>query len=292
MKARAPGKLVLTGAYAVLEGAPALVAAVDRHAIADGDNCVRTGSPELRALFGDAPAPKVDTSALYEDGVKLGFGSSAAVVVAALATTFSAERLASSEGRRELFERAKIAHHEAQGGGSGADIAASTYGGLVEYRMAAPKPIARTWPSALKLQVYFAGKSAKTSELVRSVRELAGRDRTLYERVMSELCEYSVVAAENIDDHAIFLAAAQRFARGLMRLGEAAQVPIVTPAFAELSALAEREGAAFFGAGAGGGDVAVHLSTTAVSSEFETRALDLGLSALRANIDTEGARLL
>ena len=33
MKARAPGKIVLTGAYAVLAGAPALVIAVDRHAV-------------------------------------------------------------------------------------------------------------------------------------------------------------------------------------------------------------------------------------------------------------------
>ena len=33
--ARAPGKVVLSGAYAVLEGAPALVAAVDRYVVAD-----------------------------------------------------------------------------------------------------------------------------------------------------------------------------------------------------------------------------------------------------------------
>ena len=34
--ARAPGKVVLTGAYAVLHGAPALVAAVSRGAVANG----------------------------------------------------------------------------------------------------------------------------------------------------------------------------------------------------------------------------------------------------------------
>jgi len=33
--ARAPGKLVLSGAYAVLSGAPALVVAVDRYVVAD-----------------------------------------------------------------------------------------------------------------------------------------------------------------------------------------------------------------------------------------------------------------
>ncbi len=36
MIARAPGKIVISGAYAVREGAPAIVAAVDRYAVADG----------------------------------------------------------------------------------------------------------------------------------------------------------------------------------------------------------------------------------------------------------------
>ena len=35
MIARAPGKIVLSGAYSVLEGAPSIVAAVDRFVIAD-----------------------------------------------------------------------------------------------------------------------------------------------------------------------------------------------------------------------------------------------------------------
>ncbi len=35
MIAKAPGKLVVSGAYSVLEGAPAIVVAVDRYAVAD-----------------------------------------------------------------------------------------------------------------------------------------------------------------------------------------------------------------------------------------------------------------
>jgi len=62
----APGKLVLTGAYAVLEGAPAIVAAVDRYAVVD------TQSPG-----------KVDVRSLHDEaGQKLGLGSSAASLVA------------------------------------------------------------------------------------------------------------------------------------------------------------------------------------------------------------------
>jgi phosphomevalonate kinase len=48
MIARAPGKLVLSGAYAVLEGAPALVAAIDRYAVADASRPTLRVTPEVR----------------------------------------------------------------------------------------------------------------------------------------------------------------------------------------------------------------------------------------------------
>ena len=92
MKAIAPGKLVLTGAYAVLDGAPAIVVAVDRHAVADASRTARSAAPEIRAALEGAPAPEVDVSALYDArGGKLGLGSSAAAVVAALAARALAE---------------------------------------------------------------------------------------------------------------------------------------------------------------------------------------------------------
>ena len=60
MRARAPGKLVLSGAYAVLEGAPALVAAVDRYVVADTARAAELVTPEVRAAIGDAAAPWFD----------------------------------------------------------------------------------------------------------------------------------------------------------------------------------------------------------------------------------------
>nr|MBA3501924.1 hypothetical protein [Deltaproteobacteria bacterium] len=47
--ATAPGKLILTGEYAVLDGAPAIVTAVDRRAVARRD-AVRGSSPFLLAV--------------------------------------------------------------------------------------------------------------------------------------------------------------------------------------------------------------------------------------------------
>src|SRR5688572_33181913 len=92
MIARAPGKLVLSGAYSVLEGAPALVAAVDRYALADEAREAPLITAEVRAAIAAGyliEAPWFDASALRADaaagGRKLGLGSSAAILVASLA---------------------------------------------------------------------------------------------------------------------------------------------------------------------------------------------------------------
>ena len=99
MIATAPGKLILTGEYAVLDGAPALVVAVDRRVIARRRTGPRGSSPfllsvadELARRFGpDHPATKaafeivVDSQRFFLGQYKLGIGSSAAVTVAATA---------------------------------------------------------------------------------------------------------------------------------------------------------------------------------------------------------------
>lgn len=283
MKARAPGKIVLTGAYAVLHGAPALVVAVDRHAVADSQRPDPAPSAELRAAFGRTPAPSVDTSALFEGRHKLGLGSSAAVVVAALATTLD------PTDRRQLFQAARAAHATAQGGGSGVDVAASTYGGVLEYRMHDVEPLQRVWPDGLWLDVFFAGTSAKTASLLARVVALARSNPARHAAIFDELCDASVHAARVLDRPAELVQAAQRFGRGLAALGTAAGAPIVTPAFAELAALAEADDAAFFGAGAGGGDVAVRLGVKPLSTEFAAHAVRLGLLPLDLRIEPTGA---
>ena len=130
----APGKMLLSGSYAVLEGAPALVCAVDRYAVAreaSGD----AASAEVAAAFGAEAPPSVDVSALSRGGDKLGLGGSAAAVVAALGYRFASrgEDLGRAPVRDAIFRDARRAHARVQGGGSGVDIAASVYGGVLRY---------------------------------------------------------------------------------------------------------------------------------------------------------------
>ena len=91
----APGKIFLIGEYAVLDGAPAVVAAVSRAAVGQFVPGFEASSPFVAeavqaalAGIGDHASAlpvgsvMVDSSALSMNGKKLGLGSSAAVVTA------------------------------------------------------------------------------------------------------------------------------------------------------------------------------------------------------------------
>ena len=134
VEAQAPGKLVWLGEYAVLDGAPALVMAVDRYArvrldprsdtrvvvhaanlplaplrgrLADGAVSFDPAVPQWRAAMALIEhcatslargfEARIDTSDLYSDTGKLGLGSSAASLVA-LASAFAASRRAPAPG--------------------------------------------------------------------------------------------------------------------------------------------------------------------------------------------------
>src|SRR5262245_28908348 len=143
--ASAPGKLIITGEYAVLDGAPAIVVAVDRRAIAQRNATPRGSSPFLLAVADEIAARRgasdpaaraaleisVDSTAFYDRMTKLGLGSSAAVTVAAIALALR------TDDQDLILEIALAAHARAQGPrgarGSGADIAASVYGGTIVF---------------------------------------------------------------------------------------------------------------------------------------------------------------
>ena len=298
MKVRAPGKLLLTGAYAVLEGAPAIVLAVDRHAIADDARAAISPAPEVRAAFGAERAPEVDASALHDDeGRKLGLGSSAAVLVASLATKAAChgQRLDDASVRRRIFDEACAAHAIVQSGGSGVDVAASVYGGALRFQRGPSgvrvEPV--SLPTALVVSVVWSGASARTSDLRGRVDALRARDAARHGACFASLSDAAHRASRAIDarDGAAFIAAARAHADALVALGLAADAPIVPPAFAELGVVAARRGAVFFPSGAGGGDVGVHLDAAPPSEDFLECARRLGMHPLAIEIDHDGVKL-
>jgi phosphomevalonate kinase len=292
--ARAPGKLVLSGAYAVLSGAPALVVAVDRYVIADSARSATFLTPEVRAALGERPAPWFDAEGLREKGEKLGLGSSAAILVASLAALeLDAEPGASDAALCErVYARALVAHRTAQGGGSGVDVAASAFGGVLAARRSASEleltPVAL--PSALQFQIWACSVSASTAAFLKRIAEFAARDPLAHRARIAAQADAAAFALDAVQraDAADFVAAIARQVEALSALGAAAGVGIVTPELAELAALAASSGSAFLPAGAGGGDVAYYVGLAPPAPDFEARARALGLARVELALGARG----
>lgn len=170
MIATAPGKLILTGEYAVLDGGPALVVAVDRRVVARRQAGPRGSSEFLLAIvdeitrrLGEAhPSARaateivVDSTAFFSGNQKLGLGSSAAVTVAATALALAADHEAVPViDREEVLSIASAAHAAAQGPrgtrGSGADIASAVHGGVISFQRTDGMRAALALPQATRL---------------------------------------------------------------------------------------------------------------------------------------------
>jgi phosphomevalonate kinase len=296
-RARAPGKLILSGAYSVLWGAPALVTAVGRFATADTSMPPAHVSEEvaLAAREGVIDAPCfVDAAPLRtDDGAggtrKLGLGSSAAI----LAATLLAKAPTLEADRPRLFEQALQLHRRAQGGGSGADVAASVYGGTLRFLRGDSGPLLEpaSLPTGLVLTIFYADASASTQEFVARVRRFAEGSPAAFAPLLAR-ARAGAEDAVRAEVPAAFARALDMQFAALAELGAAADVAIATPAVAELSALARDEHAAFGPSGAGGGDVAFFAADAPPSPRFVARALKLGLTPLDAPVHAPGATLV
>ena len=304
--ARAPGKLVALGEYAVLDGAPAVVLAVDRYVeVAIGPSrdgaCrlamhapaaverrfavgERSGAPLVDLVIAAVEPPlawwaTIDSRAFFAAEAKLGLGSSAAVLCA-WAGAYGA--FASSLGLRvpqagvpELIEL----HRAFQGGkGSGLDVAASYTGGAITFSLTptgVPQIGSVRLPNSVGFAGIFAGRSASTPALVahyrawRAERPVAAA--ALYGR-LAALAEAGCEAARE-GDAAAWMAAFAAYGRGLQDLGDAIGVPVVTAEHRQIGDEARRYGVAYKVSGAGGGDLGLACAVDAQALAAFTNAV-------------------
>jgi len=249
---RAPGKLVLVGEYAVLDGAPAVVAAVDR-----GVACAVSPAPERRIETpGDARFARATLEALdapparyrFSDwnpsptATKAGLGGSAATVVCAAlaARALRGERPDASA----LFRAAAAIHRAVQDAGSGVDVAASAWGGVVWFQEGDATPL----QVEVRPVVVWSGRSARTGPRVKAY--LRWRDRTRFVTAATEITHRFVT------DPVGALGASRRL---LEEMAEAAGLSYRTPELDHIAALAREHGGEAKPSGAGGGDCAVAL---------------------------------
>ncbi|WP_428099071.1 mevalonate kinase family protein [Candidatus Rariloculus sp.] len=315
--ARAPGKLVVLGEYAVLDGAPALAIAVDRHCrasigpSADTDCHLETRAP-APARISRAPGEPtgvalvdlvcaqtgglqrikpwravLDSADLFCAGDKLGLGSSAAALCA-WAGVWAAYAGAAGLSACELDVECLVRMHRAfqRGAGSGLDVAASLTGGAIEFRLhseARPNVSTVRLPNSVGLACIFTGSAASTPSLVAHYREWATQVPKAADRqrqAMTTVAENGCAAARN-DDAEGFLEAVSDYGRCLDALGKAMGADIVTAEHREIETTSKQHGVAYKVSGAGGGDLGI-----AFSSEPDA------LHALRSSVRLMGYRVV
>jgi phosphomevalonate kinase len=252
---RAPGKLVLLGEYAVLDGAPAVVVAIDR-----GVECQATvGGSELHIStpsdqrFVSATLRHVQAPAGHyvftqynpcNTPQKAGIGLSAAATVAA---TLAGQCLCNREIRRsQLFAVANKIHREVQEGGSGVDIAASTFGGLLLFQSGQVQELEHSLVE--NMAVVWAQKPALTGPRVKAYRSWLKRSPFVEE-------SHQVTAAFAQEP----LEALKKGRILLESMAAEAGIDYRTAELDHIVRLAEAHGGAAKPSGAGGGDCAVAL---------------------------------
>jgi phosphomevalonate kinase len=329
IEARAPGKLVLVGEYAVLHGAAAIAVAVDVRAevllerqggpgselvtgpgnaapfrwAGDGQVHWEGGHPgpngrPLEAVLaalaaaghlpraGDLPACRIRISSTEfqrEAGghqVKLGLGSSAAVTVALLGALL---RLAGGVPveRRGLLGLAMDAHRRLQGGrGSGIDVAAALFGGVVG-RSDRVQPL--PWPRGLHLAALWTGVAASTPELLHHFEHWQQRAPQAFAAQMERMRSIAALALAGwqAGDVQRLLAAVSAYDGALFQLDQAASIGIYTPAHLRLRELCREHGLACKPSGAGGGDFGIALGSSRAA-----------MDRLRARCEAEGIYVL
>jgi phosphomevalonate kinase len=316
LRVSAPGKMMIAGEYAVLDGAEAVVAAVDRRAFVTiapaGTADERTTTPTremtatrrlVEARFGSVPgALTYDAQALAHAGMKLGLGSSAALAAATAGALMRARgcELDDPQIRALALELALEGHRANAPQGSGADVAASMLGGYVRFRRLGngveTHPVA--WPSALHSVVVWptpkpGAEVARTEVYVAAVKKLAAGDPSKHRAHMTALAAESerFVSALMASDVPEIIECFHDFGDAMGKLGTAAGVRIIDERLEKLRTHARECGGAAKPSGAGGSDVALALfSSERGANEFRGRCAGVGFEVLSIGLGDTGER--
>ncbi|GAA1344159.1 phosphomevalonate kinase [Arthrobacter roseus] len=347
-----PGKLMVAGEYAVLEtGQPSIVTAVSRSVFVtiEASDTNRLDLPDLglsgvtwelqdgRALFdvedsrlvfiGEAIAAiaeyqsdriacgNVEVRSELDDssGRKYGLGSSAAVVVGVVAALL--QLTSKTPVAPELvFRLAAVAHFRGQGSGSGADVAASTFGGWLRYNSFSPvwlteelasgKPLKMiidgpwphlvieplTLPDGLELCVGWTGTPASTGPMLERIHRFRTDEGPEYQRFLGASNAAVGLALQGFaaNDASTVLRGLTANHEALQWLGCAARAPIETELLARLSSLANDAGGAGKSSGSGAGDCGVALIAPRLAEELRREWREAGIYPLELGPAPDG----
>lgn len=334
------------GEYAVLEGAPALVAAVNRFANveirAEKESPSTVNSPTLNIsnlkfditnsgklkflnpisrelkkklvfftktleyFFRDQPVSdysrpfriSLDTDNFFskKGGQKLGLGSSAALTVALIhsLSAFFSDKNSINITTHQLFCNSRKAHQFAQGKqGSGIDVAASTYGGVLKFKISKvnqnnyPKISQIIIPSDLYIIPIWCQKSTSTRKFVRKVFSFKREEPKKYWPIMERLIELSTSGCNFIENGntSAFFTVCDQYYHQLNQLGIASGVNIISEVHEKIGSIVKSAGAVYKPSGAGGGDIGIaYTNSHSIAQKVYEEVLHYGFEILNLSI--------
>lgn len=217
-RAKAPGSLTLLGEYAVLHGKAAIVAAVDKFILVSliphNDDTVYIRSslgeltvdrrqlrplPPFEFILTALASKKLPTGCdvMIESDLPnaIGLGSSAAVTVSLLAAMNA--WLKTPLKKNNLWQEATNVIKAVQGQGSGADCAASIYGGVIAFRNQ-PLHIV-SLKNRPPIVVVYSGKKLTTARAIDVVNTRRQQQPTFYRDVDEKMDELALNAINIIN---------------------------------------------------------------------------------------------
>lgn len=248
-------------------------------------------------------------------GRKYGLGSSAAVVVAvisALLILHCDEKAPPTLD--QVFKLAAIAHLKTQKNGSGADIAASTFGGWLVYTsfeanwvlkelkagIKLSEIIEKPWPnlsitrikapSLLKLCVGWTTEVAATGPMIKKIQKLRSNNQAAYTLFLQEssLAVARLIKSFEENDCIEAISSLTQNRKALIMLSEQADITIETSKLKDLCSAAERYGGGK-SSGAGGGDCGIAFLRTGSQEEKLYKAWrNAGVFPLKLTVSQKG----
>ncbi|MFU8876607.1 MAG: mevalonate kinase, partial [Wenzhouxiangellaceae bacterium] len=206
------------------------------------------------------------TGATSSHAIKLGLGSSAAVSVALARVLSAVFEFGSEWSNPEAWLQDLLPiYRDALGThASGADLAASLFGGAIVYRDG-PGGVTVTpaaWPGGLQWCPVWTGQPAQTTDFVRRFSDWRASSAESGQW-MAQLSSIARRACRMNAGEGELLSALGDYAKVLAAMAAAAGLEIVTPAHARLARLAEECGVVYKSCGAGGGDLGIAVADNA-----------------------------
>jgi len=222
----------------------------------------------------------LDSTAFSDNGNKVGIGSSAALTVA-LSAAF--------EKSTDVLEKSLAAHSDLQGGtGSGVDIAAAVYGGLIEYGVRPRQVRPLEWPDDLAFRVIWTGVPASTEVRLQKL----GAQAATASRSALLLVAPRVAEAWRSGDTGAILSEYIPYIGVLRQFSVDHDLGIFDAGHDELTDAAMVNGLLYKPAGAGGGDIGILFGRSEIKLDaFVEIHSDLVHGVLTCKLDPEGVRL-